>query len=150
MTTHETAGHPPSGVNQDEQMARALGWLSLGIGLAAVLAPRAVAGIIGVRCTPMWLRIVGSRKLANGLGILSERGLPAWVWARFAGDVAQLALLDAARSQPGALPGRIGVAAAAVVGIGAVDVTCASNLMRSPGALHALKQMLETGEIPAK
>ncbi len=150
MTMHEAAQHPVTGVNHDERAARALGWLSVGLGLAAVLAPRAMASIIGVRCRPMWLRIVGSLELTNGLGILSERGLAAWVWARFARDMAQLALLDAARSQPAALRGRIGVAAAVVVGIGAVDVTCASNLMRSPGALHALKQMLETGEIPAK
>lgn len=59
-----------------EQLARGLGWFSLGLGLAEVLAPRAVARITGVRTSNAGLiRLLGLREIAHGVGIFAQGGV---------------------------------------------------------------------------
>src|SRR4051812_12484667 len=68
----------------DEPLATALGWFSLGLGLAQVLAPGAVADMIGVGAddtTRTVMRAVGVRELASGVAILSQPRPAGWVWA---------------------------------------------------------------------
>ena len=45
-----------------EQMARGLGWFSIGLGLAGVIAPRAMAKLIGVKDHPLLFRLLGLRE----------------------------------------------------------------------------------------
>jgi uncharacterized membrane protein len=122
--------------NAEERLARGIGWLSVGLGVAQLLAPRTVARVIGVRCDPLWLCVLGARELANGVGILTGQRPARWMWGRVAGDAMDLVLLDAARRTRGAHSGRIGVAAAAVLAVGVVDVHCSRELTRSTHALE--------------
>lgn len=116
-------------------LARALGWFSLGLGLAELAAPRRVSRAIGLRDgRSLVLQALGAREIASGLGILSGRGTPRWVWARVAGDLVDLALLGVAlgggrRSERG----RVAAATAAVAGVAALDVVAARRVSRNGG-----------------
>ena len=57
----------------DRQLGQILGWFSVGLGLAELLAPRAVGRAIGVGDHPAIMRMIGVREIVTGLGMLSER-----------------------------------------------------------------------------
>jgi uncharacterized membrane protein len=81
-----------------ERRAVGLGWFSIGLGLADLLAPRQVARLIGAddrdATTRSVLMGVGVRELACGVGLLSKSRPALWSWARLAGDVMDFALLS--------------------------------------------------------
>src|SRR3954463_14968532 len=73
-------------------LARFLGYFSIGLGLAEVLAPRAMARLTGVRQEGL-LQAYGLREIASGVGILSCSRPTEWLWSRVAGDALDLATL---------------------------------------------------------
>ena len=75
--------------------ARGLGWFSLGLGLAEVLMPGAVARATGMHGRETLVRACGLREIATGLGLLLARDPTPWLWARVAGDAVDLATLGA-------------------------------------------------------
>src|SRR5215213_10148653 len=82
-------GQQGDGRQGDEQLAKALGWFSIGLGLAQLAAPGEVARFIGVhddRDTRKLMRGVGLRELTSGLGILTQPRPAGWLWARVGGD----------------------------------------------------------------
>src|SRR5437867_1431340 len=117
----------------DEGLARALGWFSIGLGVAELVAPRGIARMIGVRDHRILLRAVGLREMASGVGILTQRRPAGWLWARVVGDVMDLALVGAAFRSPRARRGRLALATAAVAGVTALDVVASRRLSRRPG-----------------
>jgi uncharacterized membrane protein len=125
-----------------ERLANGLGWFSLGLGLAEVITPGSLAEAIGLRNeerTRSMLRLYGIREIAAGVGILSQARPEGWMWGRVGGDLLDLATLASAGAKD---PSRAGVAQAAVLGVAALDVYCASqlsrntSLSRSDRALH--------------
>ncbi len=109
-------------------LARSLGWFSIGLGIAQVAAPGAVARLIGVsptRGSRQLMRAVGVRELIAGAGLLALGKPPAFLWVRVAGDTMDLALLGNALVSD-ADRGRAGAATAAVAGITALDVLVAT------------------------
>jgi uncharacterized membrane protein len=137
----------PNGLAAD-QLANTLGWLSLGLGLAGIAAPREVARLIGVRDDERSrdvLRTVGMREIVSGIGILTQPRPAGWVWSRVAGDMIDLALLSSALKSETADRNRVAAATAAVVGIAAVDLLCSQELTRQPGdaAQAASRQRIE-------
>jgi len=110
-------------------LARGLGWFSIGLGLAEMLAPNTMSELTGVRSEPL-LQAYGAREVACGVGILtSKRPNPNWLWARVAGDVLDLATLGVAMGDSD--PDRRDKAlcsAAAVAGVTALDVMAAVQL----------------------
>ena len=116
---------------QGQGLARALGWFSIGLGLAEVVAPHGVARLIGIEADEgnrRLLRGMGMREIASGLGILSQRRPTPWVWSRVAGDAMDLALLGSAMRSETAQKGRVVAATAAVLGVTALDVYCGTRL----------------------
>jgi uncharacterized membrane protein len=114
-----------------EQLSRAIGWFSIGLGVAQLLAPHSIANLIGIpdnRDNQAILRAVGLREIASGVGILSQRRPAGWVKARVGGDVMDLGLLGAALNSDDADQGRVVMALTAVAGITALDVICAQQL----------------------
>jgi uncharacterized membrane protein len=131
----------PEGGQPGAQLSRALGWLSIGVGLAALLAPRAIARNAGLPSSTLLLRAVGVRELVCGVGLLTQPKAPAWRWSRVAGDAMDLALLGyAARAAgPGRLDGargRLGATAMLVAGVTALDVVAGTQAM--PGRQRSL------------
>jgi uncharacterized membrane protein len=116
-----------------ERLANALGWFSIGLGLAELAAPRALAQLIGVKDedkTRNVLRGYGMREIAAGIGILSRPQPAGWLWGRVAGDLLDLSSLGSAWGSSRSNRVRVGAATAAVIGVTALDVRCALQLQR--------------------
>ena len=115
------------------RLATGLGWFSIGLGLGELLAPGALARLIGVKDEPRTrglLRGYGIREIGAGVGILSQPATPEWVWGRVAGDLLDLASLGSAFGSSRS-SGKLTGATAAVLGVTALDIYCAWQLMNS-------------------
>src|SRR4051794_26432273 len=109
----------------EDDVARFLGYFSLGLGTPQTTAPSAVNRLIGVRDDAKartWQLVVGVRELAVAAGILTRRHPVEWTWARVAGDVMDLALLRLALQHHTVHPERTMAAMGAVAGIAVADV----------------------------
>ena len=114
-----------------EQLALGLGWFSVGLGLAELLAPRAVAHAIGMpNASPAVIRGFGAREIGAGLAILNEPDRAAWLWSRVGGDAVDLSYLASGLNDENDNT-RVGIAMAAVMGVTALDVLCATRLRQS-------------------
>jgi hypothetical protein len=107
--------------------ARALGWFSIGLGLAELIAPRALARLLGLEGREGVLRVYGVREIATGVGILNSSKPEPWVWGRVAGDALDIASLGAGFVKS---ENKLGVAAAigAVAGVTFADIATAQIL----------------------
>lgn len=115
--------------NSGARRAEALGWFSLGLGFAQLLAPRVIARLAGVNGRPhVAMRVIGAREIAIGVGILSSARPGVYAWARVGGDAIDLAVLGAAMLKPRAKRARVALALAAVSGITVVDLVTARQL----------------------
>ena len=101
-----------------QAVARGLGWFSIGLGIAEIVAPRLVAQAAGLRCADNVVRLYGAREIINGVGILLARKRAPWMWARVAGD----ALDIATARRPAAI--------AALGAVTVIDVATAAQLSR--------------------
>jgi uncharacterized membrane protein len=106
-------------------LAVGLGWLSIGLGLAELIAPRVLSRLIGVPYRPWMLACLGLRGVASGIGILEGSARGDWLWSRVGGDVMDLSLLGAALASDESETPRIEAAAAAVLGVTVLDVISA-------------------------
>lgn len=117
------AYHPRNnGSARNDRLAKALGWFSIGLGLAQILAPRTVSRAIGTTDHPGLMRAVGMREITAGVGILSQKKPTGWLWSRVAGDAMDLAMLGIAAAAPRNQRSRVALATAAVAGIAALDL----------------------------
>lgn len=97
-----------------DDLARGLGWFSIALGLAEMLAPGRVARTVGLRRRRKLLRLYGIRETAVGVGLLlSERRGP-WLWARAGGDVLDIVSLRGALRQQNP---RLGLARSAMISV---------------------------------
>jgi uncharacterized membrane protein len=113
---------PNRKVQRARTLANTLGWLSIGLGLVQVLAPRAVSRAIGVSSHPVLLRTIGAREIASGVGILSQTKPTGWLWSRVAGDAMDLALLGVAAASTRHRRSRIAIVTGAVAGLAVFDM----------------------------
>jgi uncharacterized membrane protein len=118
----------------EQQLARGLGWFSIGLGLMEVAAPRRFAHSLGLEGRHEWLRLFGLREIASGIGILTERKTGDWLWARVGGDAMDLALLGTALTPDNPRRDAAMMATAAVAGVTALDVMCGLRFGRDHGA----------------
>ena len=116
---------------EPDSWSRALGWFSIGLGVAQIAAPRAMARLIGVpddHTTRNTMLALGLRELTSGVGILSRPESSAWRWSRVGGDIMDLALLGRALETDGADRERVLAATAAVVGVTLLDVLASRSV----------------------
>lgn len=116
---------------------RALGLVSLGLGLAQVAAPHAVRRLSGVddsATSRSVVPLVGARELVHAAGLLAGRRVGPWAWTRVAGDAMDLASLAVALgNRTGRRRGRLVGVTGAVLGITALDVLTAVQATRARG-----------------
>jgi uncharacterized membrane protein len=119
-----------------ESTADFLGYFSLGLGLAELLAPETMNRVIGVKHpdarTVTTMRLMGLREIGHGLAILTNQHPEKAVWSRVAGDALDLALLGRTWANPENDRGRTLFATLNVLAVGAVDVITARQLSRQP------------------
>jgi uncharacterized membrane protein len=118
---------------KQQDVARALGWFSIGLGVAELLAPRKVEKIAGIKRKHTGLtRSYGLRELTAGIGLLtaSPRKLSPWVWSRVCGDMLDLASLGSGYKSERNDKGKLTFATAAVLGVTVADIICGLNLSK--------------------
>ena len=121
-----------------KRLAKGMGWFSVGLGLAELLAPKTIASISGVSNTRTGLiRLYGLRELASGIAIFSQEKPTEAVWSRVAGDALDLASLGVAFTSPTAKRGRIAFATANVLAVTALDLICAQQLTNGAQGVRA-------------
>lgn len=120
---------------KDDEITRALGWFSVGLGLTQLLAPSPLSRAIGISPSPLLMRLLGLRELSAGLGLLSQAKPSPWVGARVVGDAMDLGLLGVGLLTGGTSRLRLAAAAAAVGGVTALDVRQAKRMVETEGGL---------------
>lgn len=111
---------------------RILGFVSLGLGLAAVAAPRRVGEVVGLDKTPETIAAFGAREIAAGSGLLSPVRPGPWLWLRVGGDVMDLVALGRAANSSNPRRWVAATAAAIVGGIVILDVILAAHATLHP------------------
>jgi len=114
-------------------LARGLGWFSVGLGLAEMLAPRMLAEQLGMQGKEGLLRFYGTREVAVGVGILMSDDPSPWIWGRVAGDALDLASLAPGLNERNQRKGNVAIAIAAVAAVTALDCICAQALRSTAG-----------------
>jgi ferritin-like metal-binding protein YciE len=115
----------------DERAVTGIGWFSIGLGAAELLAPRQIAQVAGLDLNPMLVRLLGAREVASGVAILCSSRPAGWLWNRVAGDALDLCILATARPrcEHGAR-GKVLAATATVAGVTLIDVALATRQAR--------------------
>jgi uncharacterized membrane protein len=128
-----------TGTPRGRGLATGLGWFSLALGAAELVAPDQIGRMIGLApgdTSRAIIRAMGVREIGAGLGVLANPGSKEWLGLRIDGDLLDLALLAAALLKA-EHPERTLVAAAAVMGVSALDVIGAEELNRARKAPSA-------------
>ena len=120
-----------------DRVARGLGWFSVGLGVAELVAPGVVARICGTRNHVSLIRSFGVRELAAGVGLLTASNPAPWLWSRVAGDALDLAALGGTLSSSRNERGWTAFAIASVAGVTVLDVLCATKSTQGPSAARA-------------
>lgn len=110
------------------QVARGLGWFSIGLGAAEIVAGRGIGRALGMEDKGWLFRLFGVREAASGIAILGMENPRAGVWARVAGDALDLAALGSGFSEENPKRESLALAFTAVAGITALDYWCARRL----------------------
>ena len=111
----------PSSLGTADQLARGLGWLGIGLGIAQLLAPQRFTQTLGMHGMEPLVRVCGAREIASGMLTLStERKLG--LWTRVGGDVLDLAALAPALSAYNPRRESVKLAVAAVLGVTVLDL----------------------------
>ncbi len=115
------------------RLAQGLGWFSIGLGLAELLAPEGVTRPFGMERHTALIRAYGLREIAAGVGILTQSDPTPWVWGRVAGDALDIATMAAGLSSDNPRRDNVAIAIAGLVGITALDAYCAQRLSTERG-----------------
>jgi len=109
-----------------DEMARALGWFSLALGAAELVAPHAITRALGMQGKEGLVRAFGLREIAAGMTSLStEKSLG--LWSRVGGDALDLAVLFSAYRDNNPKKQNVGFALAAVAAITLIDLVSAKG-----------------------
>ena len=84
---HDDANHPAT------LMARGLGWFSIALGAAELLAPGSVRRSAAVPVSDAIVQTYGAREIATGVALLAAEKPVRLVWGRVAGDLLDIATL---------------------------------------------------------
>ncbi len=119
---------PLRGTSQSpyDKLAQGLGYFSIGLGLAELLAPRSLSRLLNMEGHETLIQAYGAREIATGVAILTSHDPTPWIWGRVAGDVADLATVGTANH--GEKPENVTAAFVALLGVTVLDVICASGL----------------------
>jgi len=109
-----------------DQLARALGWFSIGLGVVELLAPRRVTETLGMEGSETLVRAFGIREIMAGIMSLSV-DKNAGLWARVGGDGLDAAALLSGLTADNPKKGNIALALLMVAGIATLDYRAAQD-----------------------
>jgi hypothetical protein len=117
----------PSSLTGPDRLAYGLGWFSIGLGIAELVAPDRIARTLGLEGKEGLIRAYGARELASAVPTLSidkSVGLAS----RIAGDVLDICTLATALHRDNPKRNNAAFALALVLGITALDVTALAGV----------------------
>ncbi|WP_341209322.1 hypothetical protein [uncultured Sphingomonas sp.] len=117
----------PSSLTAPDRLARALGWFSVGLGLAELIAPGQIARTLGLKGKEGLIRSYGARELASAVPTLSI-DKPIGLAARIGGDGLDLATLATALHRDNPKRHNAAIATALVAGITLLDLVAYSGV----------------------
>lgn len=127
----------PGSLTGADRLARALGWFSIGLGVAELAAPGRLARALGLEDKEALIRAYGARELASAVPTLSV-DKPVGLAARIGGDVLDLATLAGALHRDNPKRRNAAVATALVAGITLLDLAAYAGVKaahrRGPGS----------------
>lgn len=133
-------------------LATGLGWFSIGVGAAELLAPGMLARLIGANDTSAarkTLRVFGAREVLAGALILAgpRRSVP--LWNRVLGDAIDLAALALAMRDREASRPRLLASMVSVVGVTALDaITAVRNARQQVTAREPVIESITVNRSP--
>ena len=128
--------------------ARALGWVSIGLGAMELFAPEALGRWIGVRGRSTLIRAMGVREIASGIVILTMPDPAIGISARVGGDVLDLTLLTRGLFSRDTANEKLGRAVVIRAGMTAADVICATGLAHSGASVVETVQTIAVNRSP--
>ena len=117
----------PSSRGGADELARALGWFSIGLGLAELLAPRQFTRTLGMQGSETLVRSFGLREIGHGILSLSPDKMTG-LWSRVGGDAIDILTLAAAYRPDNPKRDNVGLALVAVAGITLLDLVAAQGV----------------------
>jgi hypothetical protein len=123
-------------------LAQGLGWFSIGLGMAEVLAPGHLARFLGMEERTELIRAYGAREIMSGIGILAQQDPTPWIWARVGGDALDLATLATGLDDGNPRKQNVMAAVAAVAGVTVLDAICAQRLSSAHRSRAATRRRL--------
>lgn len=127
----------PSSMSGADRLARALGWFSVGLGVAELVAPGRIARTLGLDDKAGLIRAYGARELAAAVPTLSV-DKPIGLAARIGGDALDLATLATALGHDNPKRRNAAIATALVAGITLLDIAAYAGVKaahrRPPGS----------------
>lgn len=110
----------------EDQLARALGWFSIGLGMMELLAPRRITATLGMEGSETLVRAFGVREIVSGIMSLSV-DKNAGLWARVGGDGLDAAALLSGLTADNPRKGNIALALLMIGGIAVLDYRAAQE-----------------------
>jgi hypothetical protein len=114
----------PSSLAPSDRLAKALGWFSLGLGLAELLAPGSITRALGMQGKENLVRAYGLREIGSGVLSLSTEK-HAGLWSRVAGDGIAIVTLMTALRDDNPKRQNVALALAMVLGVTLLDIAAA-------------------------
>ena len=119
-------------------LSRGLGWFSVALGAAELLAGRRLAAALGMEHRTPLFRLFGLRELLVGFGILARPTTPALLWARVGGDALDLAALASGLRRDNPRRTEVDIAMGMVAAVTALDILCGYRLQEREARRHRI------------
>jgi hypothetical protein len=114
----------PSSLSVADQLGKALGWFSFGLGIAELVAPRQITRALGMEGKEALVRAYGAREIGAGILCLSV-DRQAGLWSRVAGDGVDVATLLTGMRSDNPKRDNVMLALAVVLGVTVLDAVAA-------------------------
>jgi hypothetical protein len=116
-----------------DKFARGLGYFSIALGVAELVAPKAICKAVGVTGLEKVVRGYGVREIATGVAILTSHNPEPWIWTRVAGDLADIATVATGLRQDNDSKSKNALALVALSAVTIADLVCANGLNSEKG-----------------
>ncbi|WP_088343463.1 MULTISPECIES: hypothetical protein [Rhodomicrobium] len=114
----------PSSLSSGDRLAKRLGWLGIGLGVAQLVAAGSITRALGMEGREGLVRAYGARELATGmLSLSTEKSLG--LWGRVAGDGLDIATLAGELDRYNPKRANVAGALALVLGVSVLDLVAA-------------------------
>ena len=124
---------PGRSQSASDRLATNLGYFSLALGAAELIAPQRISRVLGLRGLEPVIRAYGAREITNGMAILTSHDPEPWVWARVAGDLADVATVATGLRPDNRRRDNSLLALAGLLAVMAIDIACAKSLNSAKG-----------------